>query len=206
MKSKELIFRVVLLSVSSCILWICFAFTTDNPVKFVLTDQSKVILKGTTNINQFTCLTANIFTYNQLQLFAKKNNKLFTFKGAEFFIEVTDLDCGGRVINNDLQKTLQAEKFPQIQLHLKQAEVVQALEGNRAKISTQAMISIAGQSKLRNIDLQVIQLNEDTLHIEGSHQILMSEYGITPPKPMLGLIKVHDPISITFDLKVALLK
>ena len=39
-----------------------------------------------------------------------------------------------------------------------------------------------------------------TLHVTGVKQLLITDYGVKPPKFMLGMMSVSDPVAIHFDL------
>ena len=46
--------------------------------------------------------------------------------------------------------------------------------------------------------------NGDNLTVTGTLDLLMTDYGIAPPKAMLGMIKAGPGITLTFDILVAI--
>jgi len=39
-----------------------------------------------------------------------------------------------------------------------------------------------------------------SIHLKSKYWLMISNYGIKAPEPMMGLVKVHDKIVIHFDL------
>jgi hypothetical protein len=42
------------------------------------------------------------------------------------------------------------------------------------------------------------------LNVQGSVELLMTDYGITPPKAMLGMLKTDPKVTITFETVLAI--
>jgi hypothetical protein len=44
----------------------------------------------------------------------------------------------------------------------------------------------------------------DTLNVQGTLDLLMTDYGVTPPKAMLGMLKTDPKVTITFETVLAI--
>jgi len=60
-------------------------------------------------------------------------------------------------------------------------------------------LTIAGVDREVTLDL-TIQKAGATLNVKGTLSLLMTDYGITPPKAMLGMVKADPKIKITFEV------
>jgi hypothetical protein len=53
------------------------------------------------------------------------------------------------------------------------------------------------------IELDAVGVTDGkVLHVTGVKQLLMTDYGVKPPKFMLGVMSVSDPITVHFDLRL----
>jgi polyisoprenoid-binding protein YceI len=64
---------------------------------------------------------------------------------------------------------------------------------------TEGELTISGQTKTIAMDVELTTL-PDAIKFKGSYTLNMSDFGIKPPKLMMGAIKVKDPITVRFDL------
>jgi polyisoprenoid-binding protein YceI len=59
-------------------------------------------------------------------------------------------------------------------------------------------LKIAGVE--REVALDVTALRQEAgLTVKGSIDILMTDYGIAPPKAMLGMLKTDPKVTVTFE-------
>ena len=61
---------------------------------------------------------------------------------------------------------------------------------------------IAGVEREVALDLKT-QRKETTLTVKGEIRLLMTDYGITPPKAMLGMLKTDPKVTVTFETVLA---
>ena len=52
----------------------------------------------------------------------------------------------------------------------------------------------------------VLEVKEQAgrLHVRGTRDLLMTEFGIKPPTMFMGMLKTDDKVTITFELQLAL--
>jgi polyisoprenoid-binding protein YceI len=60
------------------------------------------------------------------------------------------------------------------------------------------MLQIAGVEREVALDLKT-QRNESSFTVKGEVELLMTDYGITPPKAMLGMLKTDPKVTVTFE-------
>lgn len=68
-------------------------------------------------------------------------------------------------------------------------------------ITVKGDLTIAGVTKPAEITAGYT-FSGNTLTITGSHQLLMSNFGIKPPTAMMGSLKTGDEVTVEFDLNL----
>ena len=178
---------------------IAFAFTNrDSNIKstsVILTSESSLLVRGTTNVNTFSCaFNINKFK-NPIQVTYKIEDAKMVFNKTALILENNCFDCGGKAINSDFQSILKSDKYPQITLLLKEIN-------NFETSNVQALIDIqiAGVTNTYKVTIK-FKKNKSML-ITGDLSLSLTEFNIQSPKKFLGLVTVNDKIDIYFQLAV----
>lgn len=176
--------------------------SSDSTLYFQIEQGSKLNIKGTSNVTDFTCKCEESFPRLQMTL----NNKgaKAEFKKTALSIRAKKLDCGNKAMNNDMYNTMKADDYPDIQIELLESEATD-LKEEWATMQVSANLTIAGTTHKENFTIQAKKIDELQYRFKGSKSINMSDYGMTPPRPMFGLIKVKDQIVLDLDLTVSVL-
>ncbi|HMQ45445.1 MAG TPA: YceI family protein [Mariniflexile sp.] len=162
----------------------------------IITPESSLFVKGTTNVNNFTCIFNVEKLKNPIPVTYHKVNDKLQFNKTALVLDSNCFDCGGKSINNDFKTILKADKYPQIILLLKEISNFE----NNADMFAAIDIQIAGVTKAYKIPVKI--KNGYKLLITGDLAINLSDYSIVPPKKFLGLVTVNDTIEIFFQLAV----
>lgn len=112
---------------------------------------------------------------------------------------VEHLDGGENKMNRDLRDALEFEEYPEIVFRWDNINFVGKTDtGKKAEVS--GKINIAGVE--REISFQAnIYLNEwSQIVARGNVPINMKDYGIEPPRALLGLIKTDENIELVYEL------
>jgi hypothetical protein len=64
------------------------------------------------------------------------------------------------------------------------------------------MLSIAGVSRPIRITVHGDRLANGTLRARGALPILMTDYGVTPPRPWGGILRTANKVVIQFEIFV----
>jgi hypothetical protein len=160
--------------------------------------SSSLEIHGTTNVNDFQC-ASGYFNGND-QLIQRWNTEMGERAiSGDLFLEVNDFDCKNRVMNRDFQHTLKSEQYPVIKvrfLELKEAN----RHGQSGKASGWVEISMAGKKKKYPILCDLIMLDDYYNLLKGSQVVRFSDFDLEPPQKGLGLVRVNDKLTVTFDL------
>lgn len=170
--------------------------TAVNNTSVVVSSKSTLVVKGTTNVNSFSCVFDSKRLKNPVSVTYFSNGDKFKFKETALVLDNGCFDCGGKGINRDFQKILKSESYPQIKLILKETSSLE----DKDNVQTLVDVEIAGIKREYKIPVTV-KKNTGTL-ISGGLKIRLSDYNLEQPKKMFGLITVDNEITIDFNLVV----
>lgn len=123
-------------------------------------------------------------------------NSIYRVENAFIEIDLTEFDCGNPLVDKDFAKLLQMEKYPMLKIYLKQITLNELNAGNlQGKADFE--IEIAGINKHYEAKF-ITSITEGMRLVEGELELNISNFNLTPPKKLLGLIKVSEEIRIEF--------
>lgn len=165
---------------------------------------SKLYLKGTSNVNKFTCDCGDSFYPQTLEMENKGPHTWF--QNADLSLRTKNFNCHNRKIDRDMQAALQADKHPKINIVLLESQcdpkILENIPTDWFAVQAKVRITIAGNTKTETIMAKAMRTDENHFALSGEKALQMSAFGIDPPEAMFGLIKVNDWITFHFDLLV----
>lgn len=166
--------------------------------------ESRITISGSTNVSQFACFShSEAPTGSFLLEETGPQGRALRFHDAYLQISVSSFDCGHRVMNRDMHQSLGVNKFPYITI-----QIIEAINIHfNPKTSTgtaRILVAITLNGKTQNTLMPVSYQMRDVHNIvvETSKKMRMTDFGVIPPTPALGLVKVNDEITIDLRLQV----
>ena len=89
-------------------------------------------------------------------------------------------------------------------LHISSSNLSQ-LEDQWAEATAKVNITLAGVTKTQFVRVKVKKAGSSALQIDGSKSLKMTDFEITPPEVLFGMIKVNDQITLHFNLNVQII-
>ena len=114
-----------------------------------------------------------------------------------FSVESESLKSGKSAMDKKTFEALNTKKFKTIEFSLTEVIAVNKKTEKRYEISASGNLVINGVKKPIAVKFS-IEKNEKVYILEGSHKLLMTTFGIAPPKALLGTIKTGDEIEVKF--------
>jgi YceI-like domain len=109
------------------------------------------------------------------------------------------LKSGKKGMDKNTYKALKTDDYKSIDFKLSSVERIEFLSDSNYKVSIIGNMKISGVTNSVKIDFR-IKLDKNKILIEGEKSLLMTDYGIDPPKALLGTIKTGNEIKIVFKL------
>lgn len=164
--------------------------------EWALAEESRLWIDGTSSVNSFTCHAEEMDGTGVLK---GRDAVTGSESPALITVQVPALDCGNRRMNKDLRDAMKADEFPTITFRLDYAERVHA-PGDSLRVQVVGTLTLAGQSREVVVLMTAERLADGRYRGTGKKDLKMTDFGITPPTALLGLVKARDEITIGFEL------
>ncbi|NLR93008.1 YceI family protein [Flammeovirga agarivorans] len=193
-------FHSVFLILATSIICIGQESTTRNYLLSVEPDVSMEIT-GKTNVSSFDCQFTQsesstlTFTTEIFKQLTPVNHSGINFR-------VNCFDCGISLMNKEFKELLEEDQFPNISMKILSMHIFKDPDNGQLKGVGNTLMSIAGQTREETIEYQVETISEDNFKIIGFKTLDITQYGITPPKKMMGMVKVNKNITVDFNFTV----
>ncbi len=170
--------------------------------KVQLSNESKLSINGKSNVNDFQCESEHKLQQDSLDFNYHFTGDTLTVDGVSLSLQVDQFDCGKSAINRDFRSTLKYKEYPFIQIVLN--ELVLEDTADIVPIEAKVTITIAGVDRRYTVPLTAFSSMEDRVIVGGNKILYMTDFGLTPPSPLFGLVQVSDELNIVFDLVIRL--
>lgn len=154
--------------------------------------SSEMTIDGTSTVHDWTSIVEVIEGSVQIDA---KDGKILSVKELNLSIPVKSIKSGKNAMDKNTYKAMKesAHKFILFKLS--------GVESGHESLEYWGNLTIAGVSKEIRGSLKYIQSNGSGFAFKGEVSLKMSEYGIDPPKAVMGTIKTGDEIIIKFNLQ-----
>jgi polyisoprenoid-binding protein YceI len=170
---------------------------------FSLVSGSRLWLTGDSTLHAYTS-TANTVTVSaQLVALAGGPHAAVAgggLKALTVTVPVVGLKSGEDGLDKNMQKALKQETASSIVFTLTSYTAEETKDGGLL-IKARGQLALAGVAKEVALEA-VCQFTSDAIHVTGTKDVLMSDFGIKPPTMMLGAVKTADKVVVHFDLKL----
>jgi hypothetical protein len=183
------------------IIFLAFAFQGSKSVgtRWVIANGCSLKVVGSTNINTFTCAIAKYSTPDTIWVNRSSSSAQLNGKIA---LDIKNFDCGHAIMTADLRKTLKAKEFPTIIIKFISIGKYPS-NGTREGITKgSVMIELAGVSKPFEVDYKIVSAENNNIHLVGSRKVNFSDFNITPPRKLGGMIRTNNELSVEFNLRL----
>tara|TARA_R110000868_G_scaffold304437_15_gene565218 strand:- start:18089 stop:18682 length:594 start_codon:yes stop_codon:yes gene_type:complete len=195
MKDGNIIFTI-LSALLLCLISSSASARQINEAESIILEGSKLRINGTSNVTDFECIYSSRISSDTLHQTITYGDSLF-ITGDSIKLSSSSFDCGKRAINRDLQKTLKSDEFPFLEIGLVSIEIADSVP-----FETKISVTIAGVSRNELVEISEFSSSKNSISFAGESSILLTNFGLTPPTALFGLVKVGDEIKISFDLTV----
>ena len=175
------------------------AWTVANQV-LVLQPQSRLWIDGSSSIRSFSCKAVEVSAVVEATG-PNAISQLLTgdkdVKTVHVTVPAERLDCGNGTMNEHMRKAIKLSEHKSIEFRLADYDIARNADGVSGTIN--GTLLLGGVTK--PIALKAEGKPEaGMLHVTGSYELDMTEYGLKPPTLMLGRIKVGKTVKVNYDL------
>jgi polyisoprenoid-binding protein YceI len=155
-------------------------------------------IEGETNVSDFT-LSFDNSRANNIEVAEKINSDNSRRSFIEFKIPVQSFKGANPLIENDFRDLLDASNHPEIIVEIER-RILEYINHSRNS-AINFSLTIAG--KTQGIRGEYItKLRDESIILSGNAEIRLSDFSISPPQKMFGMLQVKDIIIIKFDILI----
>ena len=159
--------------------------------------SARVTVDGTSNIHAYTASSTAV-RVAAVDVDARPGADVLdralepnAVRAFDVVIPTTSLTSPKDGIDKNMHKALKAAEHPEIRFRLRSLDATAG--------TATGQLTIAGVEKDVTLNVQV-KRQDAALAVTGTTTLMMTDYGVTPPKAMLGMLKTNPKVTITFEL------
>jgi polyisoprenoid-binding protein YceI len=163
---------------------------------------ARVSLDGTSNIHAYTASTKSV-RVSAIDVEGTPEGDVLDYvlkpgalKGLDVVIPAASLSSPKDGLDKNMHKALKVEQHAEITFRLR------SLVSEGGAYKAVGVLTIAGVDRETTLALQV-RRKDATLAITGTTSLLMTDFGIQPPKAMMGMLKTDPRVQIRIELELA---
>jgi polyisoprenoid-binding protein YceI len=167
--------------------------------------SGRLTIAGTSSVHDWTATTSAVrITRAQLSAQAAGTAlwdeavKPGALEAFEIAIAANTLKSGKDGLDKNMYKALNTAQHPDITFRLTKMEA----GASAGALKAAGLLTISGVERPVTLELTT-QAKDATLVVKGALPLVMTDYGIKPPKAMLGVIKTNPKVTVTFEIVLA---
>ena|SRR5688572_421995 len=172
--------------------------------RLIVQPSSTLSIEGTTNINSYDCAIIKYTGNDTLVLHEGGRNIRPVFVKGAVELDASSCDCGMAPMTSDFRKAINSKEYPSIIIDFISFERMPVYGTDPDKFKGILKISLAGVTKLFEVNCTINATHAGTIHLMGTRVFLFSDFDITPPTRMLGAVKVNESLTVSFHLQLKL--
>ena len=166
------------------------------PRRYIVQPGSRFWIEGSSTVGRYTCRARRVDGEATVSSEAPLTGQ------AVLSAEVRSFDCGQPQMNRDLARALRADRQPRVLLTVERVDVGESTRGNMP-VSAEGTLRLAGVERPVAFRASAQTLANGQVRITGQYVLRMSDFDVTPPSGMLGLVRAHDRVLARFDVVAA---
>jgi hypothetical protein len=191
------IFSVVLIGILAFITAGTMAQAQQNPVRWVVEKNSTLRVDGKSNVNSFTC---NITEYTEKDTLILSNDLSRPIRlSGDLQMNVMAFNCHSSLITKDLRKTLKSEEYPRMIIRFLSLNCMPSLQNKCESIKGWVEVELAGTTRRFELSYTFSRAGA-YIQLNGGRNFCFSDFKLSPPRKLAGLIKIKDDFDVNFQL------
>ena len=171
-------------------------------VKWLILKGATLNVAGSTNINTFSCIIPDYSIPDTLICYKNPGKELAIAMTGGVSLPIFSFDCHNNMMTADLRKTLKAKEFPKLNIHFISLRKFPELKTIPENITGMVYIELAGISKKFEVNYTISMDEQKVIHLVGKRSVNFSDFHITPPRKLGGIIQTKDKLDVEFHLRL----
>ena len=182
-----------------CTILFVHIFThAKNFEEFNICRFENLVITGTTNVSEFSLLYDHSLHDKEqvpFSLLDDENSSQLVC----FYIPVQSITGSNKTMIKDFRNLFNSEKYPYIKVGTEKHKL-KNIENSCSSGQMNFLLSIAGITKKVRSEYSTEQNNSNSIVLNGTTLINLTDFNIQPPEKFFGIIKVKNEVFINFKI------
>lgn len=157
----------------------------------------EIKIEGTSNLQSWSADVEKASGTFRIQL---EDGKIVRVDEATVVMDATSIKGSeGRRMDNKIYESLNTKSQPNITFNLRDIVALRENPGT-ARINANGVITVAGVSKVANLNTVGKVLPNGDIEFTGSQVIRMTDHRVSPPTALLGALKTGDEVTVVYRI------
>lgn len=165
------------------------------PLRLGVRSDSRLWLEGSSNVRDWRCDATTLDATIDLDDGAAHVRRV------QVRVPAHALTCGRSQMDNIMYKALHVNDAPECRQIVGRFDVLSS-SGDGESLVMQGTLRIAGHERVVRVPVVLQEQRDGAIRAQGALPILMTDYGITPPTALFGVLRTENRIVVKFDLLV----
>ncbi|HVU58488.1 MAG TPA: hypothetical protein VHD83_25680 [Puia sp.] len=178
--------------------------THPERIKWIVEKTSTLSIAGSTNINKFCCQVTEYTGPDTLMTVKEAGGVKETGISLQGLlrIDIKDFDCRNRIMTSEFKHTLKYQQYPQLIISFLSLEKLPTGAPENGSVKGWVEVGLAGVSRKFEICYTSCRLGDGDLELIGVRAFGFSDFSLTAPRKMGGLVRVNDQLDVQFRLRL----
>ena len=178
--------------------------TSAAPVRRIaVRDDSRLWLEGSSNVRDWTCKATSMdATIDVVERQSSESVEIPAVRGAVVKVPIRMLKCGDKHMEAHMDTALKSSPPSPPGFIVAELEGLPVNDGVTRMVEVTGRLTIAGVERPIRINVLGDKLPDGTLRARGTLPILMTDFGIKPPRPWGGILRTSNKVLIQFEIFV----
>lgn len=177
----------------------------DN-IRYQATPGSKILIAGTSTVHDWTVETGIVGGWIEMDSNfpidpSKPSDELKVKPTVSVNVPVRSLKSGKKLMDEIMHDAMKVKDHQTVRYNLTEMTAKPRKAGEPLKFDAKGDLEVAGVKKPVSFEVTMEPMAENKIKSTGTVDLKMTDFGIKPPAPTvgLGLIKTGDEIKLTFE-------
>ena len=173
------------------------------PLRLTVRPDSRLWLEGSSNVRDWQCEATTLDASIDIDDIREHGtpHAAVHVRRVEVSVPTHALTCGGGQMDRIMYKALHVNDTPECRQIVGRFDVI-ADDESRQSLVMRGTLRVAGVERVVRVPVQLEQMRDGTMRARGALPILMTDYGISPPTALFGVLRTENRIVVKFDLLV----
>lgn len=163
-------------------------------------NNASILISGTSNLHDWKM---HLKTFDCNADFVIEESNIEIIDNVTFSCNAEDLKSDNTLMDKKAYSALKSKSFPQMRFDMTSPLKVNP-DNNKFSANLKGNLNIAGKSSTVSIPVNGIIINQNgnnIINVNGDLVLKMSDFEISPPVFMMGVLKTGDSVNVSFTMQ-----